>query len=247
MNEYSKKFIKLTYKKVTQEMLNEIFCKMNTEGEFYECDFRGCDFSKMKLRNFNFCRCNFEGCNFYKADLLGASIHHSNFANTNFNFAIVSYVDFFGSDFSNSDLRNTNFFGAELSCTTNLDTVKKNSNTHFIGELHCPEEGEFTAFFRSRDNKLIKYLIPEDAIRISSTTKLCGCDKAKILDITSIDGNIHYSDVRIDDKQDVIHKVGDIVKTSDFKEGLQIKGTQIAHNSADGIRFFVSKEDAINL
>jgi hypothetical protein len=81
--------------------------------------------------------------------------------------------------------------------------------------------------------------IPEDARRSSATTRKCRCDKALVLDITSLDGKEHFDEVTSTNYNETIYKVGEMVYPDSFDEN---RWSECSH----GIHFFVNKQDAIN-
>ena len=105
--------------------------------------------------------------------------------------------------------------------------------------LNCPSDGAFIGW-KKVDDKLIQLLIPEDAKRSSATTNKCRCSKAKVLSITSLDGEIAYeSVVNKSYNPHVEYKVSDIVFPDSFDEN---RWDECSH----GIHFFINKQDAIN-
>lgn len=54
--------------------------------------------------------------------------------------------------------------------------------------MACPDEGEFTGWKKCKSDRIVKLKIPEDARRSSASRRKCRCDKAEVIEITSIDG-----------------------------------------------------------
>ena len=123
--------------------------------------------------------------------------------------------------------------GANL-CGANLRDAK---DIPFV-PLACPSDGEFIGW-KKVNNKLVKLLITIDALRSSATSNKCRCDKAKVLEITDLDGsnpieliiNYNYGKTQ--------YVVGEMVFPDSFDED---RWNECSH----GIHFFINKQEAIN-
>lgn len=112
--------------------------------------------------------------------------------------------------------------------------------------LACPEHGAFIGykigFTYSFDYIavipcIITLAIPEDAKRSSAASNKCRCDKAKVLDITTLGGRkvnvaLSYYD------NSFIYEVNKEVSVLDFDEDRW-------HECAPGIHFFMSEKEAL--
>ena len=147
--------------------------------------------------------------------------------------AILDY-DLKGADLRNAILDGKDLVGANIYCT-NLNGAK---NIPYI-PLSCPSEGAFAAWKKVEGKYLVKLQVPEDARRLSATTRKCRCDKALVLDITSLDGAKHYDEVTNNNYKETVYKVGEMVYPDSFDEN---RWNECSH----GIHFFINKEDAIN-
>lgn len=52
--------------------------------------------------------------------------------------------------------------------------------------MACPDEGEFTGWKKCKSDRIVKLKIPEDARRSSASRRKCRCDKAEVIEITSM-------------------------------------------------------------
>ena len=86
-----------------------------------------------------------------------------------------------------ADLRRANLSGANLR-GADLCEVRINECTVFYA-LQCPEKGAYMAF-KKAGGYIVELEIPEDALRSSATTRKCRASKAKVISITSADGEI---------------------------------------------------------
>ena len=172
-------------------------------------------------RRINLINVNLEGADLSYADLRNANLRYANLLGTNL----------YCADLRNTILCDTDFRGAILK------EVKYNHRTAFFA-IQCPEEGNFIGYKRA-GNKIVKLLILEDSKRSSATNRKCRCDKAKVLDIESLDGKEKYTEVRSDYDINFIYKVGEIVKVDNFCEDRW-------EECAAGIHFFITRQEAVN-
>ena len=174
------------------------------------------------------------------------SLRHASFRDedlqyVNFRHADLRDADFRGSDLSHAyfryaylfraDLRNVDLYAADL-WQAKLDNVKTDDSTLFFHPL-CPE-GEFIAWTRVEgkkfDAKMVKLLVPADALRNNGTTFKCRCSKAKILAIEELDGDPCFDPM-------FIYKVGETIEVDSF-------GMDRWNEYEDGIKFYLEKEIA---
>src|SRR5699024_5131838 len=127
----------------------------------------------------------------------------------------------------------------------NLTNIKYDSTTKYFS-LACPEKGEFIGYkqmeFKQEGESfpvVIKLLIPADAKRSSATTNKCRCSKAKVLSITDLDGNdIGVTEVFNEDEDIFTYRIGQTIEVEYFDDDRFC-------TFADGIYFYVNKEDMI--
>ena len=158
------------------------------------------------------------------ADLADAILIGAKLKDANLKGAILE-----GADLNGGDLVGANIYGANLNGAKNIPFIP----------LSCPSEGAFVAW-KKVGKYLVKLHIPEDARRSSATTRKCRCDKALVLEITSLDGEEHYNEVVNNNYnyKETIYKVGEMVYPDSFDEN---RWNECSH----GIHFFVNKQDAI--
>ena len=217
-------------------------------------DLKGADLSMVNLYGANLKRANLEGASLYGANLSraklqcanleGANLYGTDLLGTN-----LIYANLRGANLANANLKMANLLCADLE-GANLDWANLNGAKLYIAgligaknipyiPLSCPSDGAFTAWKKVNNEYLVKLQIPEDARRSSATTRKCRCDKAKVLDITSLDGKEHYDEVTSTNYKKTIYKVGEMVYPDSFDEN---RWNECSH----GIHFFINKEDAIN-
>ena len=165
-----------------------------------------------------------EGADLAWADLAEAILIGAKLKDANLKGAILE-----GADLTEADIERANIYGAKLNGAKNIPFIP----------LACPSEGAFVAWKKVEEKYLVKLQIPEDARRCSATTRKCRCDKAMVLDITSLDGTEHYNEVVNYNYKKTTYKVGEMVYPDSFDEN---RWCECSH----GIHFFINKEDAID-
>ena len=174
------------------------------------------------------------GADLAGADLESADLSWADLEGANLASAIIKDANLKGAFLEGADLAGADLAGANINWA-NLNGAK---NIPFI-PLSCPSEGSFTGWKKVNNEYLVKIQIPEDARRLSATTRKCRCDKALVLDITSLDGEEHYDEVTNNNYKETVYKVGEMVYPDSFDEN---RWNECSH----GIHFFINKEDAIN-
>lgn len=116
----------------------------------------------------------------------------------------------------------------------------------FTVPMACPEHGAFVGYkigltasfdYNAVIPCIIKLAIPEDARRSSAFSNKCRCDKAKVLDITTLGGrkvNVAFSRYN----GSFIYEVDKEVSVPNFDEDRW-------HECASGIHFFMSEKEAL--
>ena len=188
------------------------------------------------------------GADLYGADLCGANLRGADLRDANLGCANLRGADLYGADLCGANLRGADLRDANLRCADLRDANLGCANLRgadlcgakdipFV-PLACPSDGEFIGWKKVND-KLVKLLITEDALRSSATSNKCRCDKAKVLEITDLDGsnpieliiNFNYGKTQ--------YVVGEMVFPDSFDED---RWNECSH----GIHFFVNKQEAIN-
>ena len=172
---------------------------------------------------------NLEGAKLEDADISWADLADANLEDANLKDANLKGAILNGANLKGADIDRANFNAAHLNGAKNIPYIP----------LSCPSEGAFIGWKKVEGKYLVKIQIPEDARRSSATTRKCRCDKAKVLDITSLDGEEHYNEVVNYNYKKTTYKVGEMVYPDSFDEN---RWNECSH----GIHFFVNKQDAIN-
>ena len=243
-------------RKLTQEQINKIleghrhWINEDCEGwetmraDFSYCELNRTDLSHTDLRCANLgganlsnadlcytdlCDANLRCANLRCADLRCADLGNANLGNANLGCADLCDANLGGANLGNTDLGNANLGN------TNLGNAKKVPYIPMV----CPEEGEFIGW-KKASGKIVKLRIPEDALRSSSTTRKCRCNKAEVVEIYNIDGTI--ADERIVNSSydsSFTYEVGKTVEVQDFDTNRWEECTR-------GIHFFINRQEAIN-
>ena len=162
-----------------------------------------------------------------KADLSGANLSGANLRGAN-----LSGADLSGANLSDANLIGADLRGADLS-GANLRSAK---NIPFI-PMACPDTGAFIGY-KKASGYILKIEILQDARRSSSNSRKCRCDKAKVLEIQNLYGDIaNVKEVKSDYDKNFIYRLGEIVEEPNFCED--------RWECAEGIHFFINRQEAV--
>ena len=237
--------------KLTQEQINKILEGhkhwLNEDCKGWEnmmADFSSCDLSDANLSDANLRYADLSGANLRDADLSYSNLRNANLCGANLSDAYLLYANLRNANLSDAyllyaDLRYANLRYANL-CGADLRYADLSGaeEVPYI-PMVCPEEGDFIGWKRAGD-KIVKLHIPQDALRISATTRKCRCNKAEVVEIYNIDGTI--ADERIVSSNydsSFTYEVGKTVEVQDFD-------TNRWNECAKGIHFFINRQEAIN-
>ena len=174
------------------------------------------------------------GCAYLRgADIGGAYLRGANLGGADLRGAYLGCAYLRGADLRGADLRGADLGGADLG-GADIGGAK---NIPFV-PFACPSDGEFVGW-KKVEKKLVKLLIPSDARRCSSTSNKCRCDKAKVLEITDLDGSNPIVSVTNYNVIETQYVVGEMVYPDSFDEN---RWDECSH----GIHFFINKQEAIN-
>ena len=164
-----------------------------------------------------------------KANLRNADLRNAN----------LRYADLCGVNLRNANLRNANLCGVNL-CNADLRNadLRYAENVPFI-PYACPDFGMFIGY-KKASGYIVELEIPEDAKRLSATTRKCRCNKAKVLRILNYDRTVaDVTEVRSNYNSAFVYKVGDIVSVDNFDEDR-------FNECSTGIHFFINFQEAVD-
>ena len=169
-----------------------------------------------------------------KANLYCADLRNADLRNADLRYADLRGADLYGADLRNADLRYADLRYANL-CGANLRGAK---NVPFI-PYACPDFGKFIGY-KKASGRIVELEIPEDAKRLSATTRKCRCNKAKVLRILNYDRTVaDVTEVRSNYNSAFVYKVGDIVSVDNFDEDR-------FNECSTGIHFFINFQEAVD-
>ena len=197
---------------------------------------------------------NLKAADFRDADLAGAVLRDSTLIYANLRHVNLRGADLRGADLRGADLRYANLRCADLR-DVNLkaadlrDADLSGSDLSDVKGLYfpyaCPDYGKFIGWKKALlkqnhiDRVLIELEIPEDAKRVSATGRKCRCDKAKVLSIRDLQGNVLNRDEAVSFYNDsFVYKVGEMVSVSNFDENRW-------NECSTGIHFFINRQEAV--
>ena len=165
-----------------------------------------------------------EGWRDMRADLSGANLRGADLSEANLSGANLSGADLSEANLSGAYLRGANLRGAK--------------NVPFI-PYACPDFGMFIGFKKAY-GYIVVIEIPEDAKRLSATSRKCRCDKAKVLEIQNIDGTkANVTKVVSGYDPNFVYEVGKTVSVDNFCEDRW-------KECSPGIHFFINRQEAVN-
>lgn len=165
-----------------------------------------------------------------------ANFKNAKIANTNF-----TNASFVGSQFSDAvldtlDISGANFYGAELN-TQQQTKITRSATTKWF-DMICPATGEFTIYKRCQNDRIVELCVLADAKRVVGTTPKCRVSAAKVVKITSLDGNTEYKYAFSLFDSDFIYIKNDVVTVENFEPSRWIE-------CASGIHGFLHRELAV--
>lgn len=221
---------------------------------FCNCQITECSFKGATLSGSNFVQSYINDSEFNYAQLDDSCFIGSSINNVSFHYAVLNRSDFgralvYYSSMQFAILRCANLKMADFYCVdtygADFHDVAFDENGR-LSRLVCPEKGSFIGFKnatyitgRGIESCIVELEILEDALRSSATTRKCRCSKAKVLSITTLDGDpldceaFSYHDISFK------YRVGEIVEVDNFD-------TNRWNECAPGIHFFITRQEAVD-
>lgn len=200
-------------------------------ADLREANLTGADLGEAFLR-----QADLSGASLFNARLFYADLRVANLCGADLYGADLYGADLHGADLRGANLCSANLCGADL-CDAKLDDVKYDHRTSFF-MLQCPEEGSFIGY-KKACNHIIKLEILPDAKRSSATTRKCRCSSAKVLSITTLDGQDDGTQtVSSDYDKSFEYRVGEIVRVDNFDDNRW-------RECSRGIHFFMTRDEAV--
>ena len=187
-------------------------------------------------------RADLRGADLRGADLRGADLREVDLWEADLRGADLSGADLRGADLRGADLRGANLRGADLWEAdlrgADLSGADLSGNTQIIYPIACPDTGVFTAWKKAR-GYIIQLEIPDEAKRVSATTRKCRCNMAKVVAIQNIDGtDSGLREVSSGYDHNFIYKVGETVTVDCFDDNRW-------NECSTGIHFFITRQEAV--
>lgn len=205
------------------------------------------------LRSANMKNSDLTGADLRYANMRGANLSGANMTNSYLTGAILAGASLTNADLRNADMRFTDLRGSILKGAdlTHADIKGADTKSANLAGAHiesgaipmaCPSDGAFIGWKKARhcgEAVLVKLLIPEDAKRSSATGRKCRCDKAKVIEILTMKGNIEVEFAVSEYNSSFVYKKGEVVCEPNFCED---RFTECAK----GIHFFIDRKEAEN-
>ena len=183
--------------------------------------------------------------NLYGANLYGADLRWANLYGADLSVADLSEANLYGANLREAnlygaDLRRANLYGADLRRADLSEAdLRGAKNVPYI-PYSCPDFGMFIGYKKAQGGYIVELEIPEDAKRLSATTRKCRCNKAKVLRILNADRTIaDITEVKSSYDNSFIYKVGEVVSVDNFDEDRW-------NECSTGIHFFINFQEAVS-
>ena len=199
------------------------------DADLYGADLRDADLYGANLCDANLCDANLRDADLRDADLYGANLCGANLCDANLRGANLCDANLCDANLCDADLRDADLRGADLR------GVRYNEQTAYYA-MQCPEKGAYIGY-KKAEGKIVELEIQENAKRSSATTRKCRASKAKVLSITSIDGQEHFEEAKSSRDQSFVYRVGKTVEVKDFDEDRW-------RECSTGIHHFITREEA---
>ena len=220
----------------------------------YNVDLRNANLSNATLTNAyliyaflqkaNLRKANLSNACLSNADLSGANLTEAKLIEANLNKIEAVSAIFARADLRLANLRYANLRVADLTAVRldGVDLEQAYLEETKMNKLICstpPSDGSFVGWKKVRNNRIVKLLIPEEARRTSALTRKCRCDKAKVLEIQDLCGNvIKECTAQSLYEPSFVYRVGETINIINFERNRFIE-------CAPGIHFFLTKTEAI--
>jgi hypothetical protein len=205
-------------------------------ADLSDANLSGANLSDADLSDANLNDANLSGANLSDANLSDADLSDANLSGADLRRANLSGADLSGADLSDANLSGANLSDANLRRAT-MQNVKINETTAFL-LIQCPEEGDFICF-KKASNKIVKLLIPYDALRSSATSLKCRASKALVIEIQELDGTkSDLLSICSSRSKDFIYTVGETITVEDYD-------TDRFNECSTGIHFFINRQMAV--
>ena len=191
------------------------------------------DMRHKDLSNINLSHAILTGNDMTRADLRSTNLSHAILKGNDMKWIDMSYADMRYAKLTGNDMTST-----DMSFTYMRDTCIEDC----IIPMACPSDGAFIGWKKALhcgEAVLVKLLIPEDAKRSSATGRKCRCDKARVIEILTMKGNIEVEFAVSEYDCAFVYKKGETVCEPNFCEDR-------FDECAEGIHFFIDRTEAEN-
>lgn len=209
--------------RVHAEYANFDSCTM-WDNNYTDAVIKKCSLKCSELCDGNFSSADLSGCDLYLAD-----IDYARFKNANLTSVNLTWVrNCYWANFNGANMEHT----ITTNCSFSDEAIKDVKGLHF--NYACPEEGSFIAWMKSHDDKLVKIMVTENALRTGGYSYTCRASEVSILEIYDGENICDETTGLLGDEKS--YRKGDLIKAKEYDESLY-------HNGA-GIHFRLSKEEA---
>ena len=211
---------------------HELWLKGKDDGiraNLSDADLSGADLSGADLRRADLSGADLRRADLRRADLSGANLSDANLSDANLSDANLIDADLRRANLSCADLRRADLSCANLSGANLSDIIFDEYSSFFA--LCCPEEGEFIAWKKCKENVIVKLKIPAESKRSSATSRKCRAEYAEVVEVFGAEFGVSKYDSSIK------YVVGETVKCHEWEEDRWIE-------CGGGIHFFITRREA---
>ena len=200
----------------------------NMKANLRGADLRYANLSGADLSNADLRDAYLSGAYLRDAYLRDANLRGADLSDANLRGAYLRGAYLRDANLRGADLRDANLRGADLRGAKNIPFIP----------MACPDTGAFIGY-KKASGYILKLEILQDARRSSSTSRKCRCDKAKVLEIQNLYGDIaNVKEVKSNYDKNFIYRLGEIVEEPNFCEDRW-------NECAEGIHFFINRQEAV--
>ena len=175
------------------------------------------------------------GAQLSRAQLSGAQLNGAQLNGADLSRAQLSGAQLNGAQLSRAQLSGAQLSGAQLNYAR-LNGLAYNADTAGYA-LACPEKGAYIAY-KKASGYIVELEIPADAQRSSATTRKCRASKAKVLSITTCEGDEGPKAVYSAYDPSFVYQVGETVEVTYFDPDRW-------HECSTGIHHFITRDEAV--
>ncbi len=179
---------------------------------------------------------NLQGANLRGANLQGANLQYANLQYANLQYANLRGANLQDANLQGANLQGANLWGANLWGANLQGANLQGANVSFF---QIVSEGTIIGYKKLQNDCIAVIEIPKRAKRVNGIgSRKCRAEFAKVISIETVIGKKIKQKAGIHDSA-FIYEVGKTVRPSNYNDDVRLE-------CAEGIHFFITKEEAKN-